>query len=84
MDAPSVEIPMDRIHPNLRVACPEEAVAGLCRLLREGADLEPIQVWFDGWRFRILDGEMHWRALKRLGRSRARVVISPPHGGSRS
>ena len=69
------EIDMHRIRPNLRLIYSIESIEELSRAIVSLGQFEPIQVWFDGEGFRILDGEKRWRACKRLGMARVKVVI---------
>lgn len=64
------------ISPNGRYVCDGEVIDTLCSSIERDGQREPITVWFTGTGFRILDGEKRWRACKRLGLSRIRVVIT--------
>ena len=67
---------LDAISPNRRCLCQEEELAQLCESLRLMGQREPIRVRFVGWVFCIEDGEKRWRACKKLGHRKIRVVIS--------
>ncbi len=68
-------IRIEMVSPNLRLCYPKEVIDGLQSFLRSKADYDPIEVYFDGDYFRILDGEKRWRACKRLGMPFVRAVI---------
>lgn len=70
-----IEVDLDRISPNLRLIYHGDLIEAQCRSIRSRGQVEPIQVWFDGECFRILDGEMQWRACKKLGFSQVKVII---------
>jgi ParB family chromosome partitioning protein len=70
-----VEIELSFISPNRRIILSEETVIELCRHLSTHTHVEPIVVYFEGGMFRILDGEKRWRAMRRLGMRKARVVL---------
>ncbi len=70
-----VDVVIHRIRPNQRLVFRDESIEELCRSILCHGQEEPIQVWFDGEGFRILDGEKRWRACKRLGMTRVRAVI---------
>lgn len=67
---------LDAISPNRRCVCLEEELEQLCESLRAMGQQEPIRVHFGGWVFLIEDGEKRWRACKKLGHRKIRVVIS--------
>lgn len=67
---------LDAIRPNLRYLCQEEELEWLCESLRHLGQQEPIRVRFGRRVFFIEDGEKRWRACKKLGHRRIRVVIS--------
>jgi ParB family chromosome partitioning protein len=69
------ELDLEKISPNLRLVYSFESIEELCRSLLFFGQLEPIQIWFDGERFRILDGEKRWRACRMLGINRVKVII---------
>jgi len=69
------ELDLEKISPNLRLVYYYDAIEELCRSLLSFGQLEPMQIWFDGERFRILDVEKRWRACKRLGIHRVKVII---------
>jgi ParB family chromosome partitioning protein len=73
------EMDIHKIHPNLRAVCDAESIEAICHSLRCCGPMEAIHVWFDGQRFRILDGEKRWRACRHLGISKVPVlVVEPP------
>jgi ParB family chromosome partitioning protein len=43
--------------------------------IRYRGQQEPIQIWFAGEDFRIVDGEKRWRACKKLGVETIQAVI---------
>ncbi len=67
-------IRVDAISPNRRIVYSSEVITKMCALIRTG-QYEPIEVWFDGERFRILDGEKRYRACKRLKMAHIEAVI---------
>jgi len=70
-----IEVDLDKISPNLRLIYHSDSIEGQCCSIRSRGQVEPIQVWFDGECFRILDGEIRWRACKKLGIGRVKVII---------
>jgi len=68
-------IKIEAIEPNQRYVCSVDSLEQLADRMREQGQTEPIKVWFTGECFRILDGEKRWRACKRLGLSRVKVII---------
>jgi len=66
---------LETIHPNLRLIQTLESIEELCRSIQLSGQTEPIHVWFDGWRFRIVDGEKRWRACRKLGMTTVKAVI---------
>jgi ParB family chromosome partitioning protein len=71
-----MELPLHKIHPNLRSLYRLQDIEAVQRAIQSQGLKEPIQIWFDGERFRILDGEKRWRACKRLGITRIRARIA--------
>jgi len=71
-----MQLELRRIVPNLRMVYPVDSIEDLCRSIRSTGQMEPIRVWFDGERFRILDGERRWRACASLGMVRLNAVIA--------
>jgi ParB family chromosome partitioning protein len=69
------EFLVNTIQPNLRLMQNLDAIEELCRFIRSHGQVEPIQVWFDGGRFRIMDGEKRWRACCKLGMTTVQAVI---------
>jgi ParB family chromosome partitioning protein len=69
------EISIDRISPNLFTIHDAETVEEMAMSIRYRGQVEPIQVWFAGEDFRIMDGEKRWRACKKLGALTIKVVI---------
>jgi ParB family transcriptional regulator, chromosome partitioning protein len=75
MESAVREIELRKISPNLRCVCDWESIEELAgSILREG-QVEPIDVWFSGESFRILDGEKRWRACKKLRWEHIRVRV---------
>ena len=70
-----IEIETRRIYPNLRLVYTYEAIDELCRFIRNGGELKPLDVWFDGEGFRIIDGEKRWRACKNLNITHIKVRL---------
>jgi ParB family chromosome partitioning protein len=73
-----VAVEIRKIRPNQRLVFSEESIEDLCRSILCHGRMEPLQVWFDGEGFRILDGEKRWRACKRLGMTRIEVLVVEP------
>jgi ParB family chromosome partitioning protein len=55
--------------------CETEIIDQLCVSIRRFGQLEPIEIWFAGEHFRILDGEKRYRACKKIGMEKIRAVI---------
>ena len=70
-----IEIETRRIYPNLRLVYKHEAIDELCRFILDGGELTPLDVWFDGEGFRIIDGEKRWRACAKLNITRIKVRL---------
>jgi ParB family transcriptional regulator, chromosome partitioning protein len=68
-------IKIEAIEPNQRCICNDDFIEQLADTIREQGQTEPIKVWFTGGCFRIIDGEKRWRACKKLGLSRVKVII---------
>ncbi len=71
-----IEMNIKSIQPNVRIVCSRESIDELCCSIRRLGQLEPIQVWFSGDAYRILDGEKRWRACKRLKMTRIKAIVS--------
>lgn len=69
------EIDLGKISPNLRSIHEIETIEEISRSIRLEGQLEPIEIWFAGESFRILDGEKRWRACKRLHMTSIKAVI---------
>jgi ParB family chromosome partitioning protein len=69
------EFSLEAIQPNLRLIQTLESLEELCRSIQSFGQTQPIHVWFDGWRFRIVDGEKRWRACRKLGITIVKAVI---------
>jgi ParB family chromosome partitioning protein len=69
------EFSLEAIQPNLRLIQHLESIEALCRSIQLSGQTQPIHVWFDGWRFRIVDGEKRWRACRKLGMTMVKAVI---------
>lgn len=76
-----MEIDLYKIHPDLRFVAEEGEILALCRSIRSHGLMEPLKIWFDGQRLRILDGEKRWRACHRLGLARIEATIAKARGG---
>ena len=63
------------IQPNLRLMHNLDALEGLCRFIQTHGQIEPLLLWFDGGRFRIVDGEKQWCACCKLGMTTVKAVI---------
>ncbi len=71
-----LQIKIKSIHPNVRIVCSQEVIEELCRSIRSVGQLEPIEVWYGGGIFRIVDGEKRWRACKKLKMTHIKAVLS--------
>ncbi len=69
------EIQVERVCPNLRYVCSDEALSELAASIRASGLMEPIRVWFAGEHFRIIDGEKRWRACRKLGMTGIDAVV---------
>ncbi|OGP55669.1 MAG: hypothetical protein A2Y65_02855 [Deltaproteobacteria bacterium RBG_13_52_11] len=69
------EFSLEAIQPNLRLIQTLESIEELCRSIQLSGHTQPIHVWFDGWHFRIVDGEKRWRACRKLGMTIVKAVI---------
>ena len=76
MPSKECELFLEAIAPNRRCLCSAEELDRMCASLRSLGQQEPIVVRFGGWVFYIEDGEKRWRACRKLGHRRIRVVIS--------
>ena len=74
-----IEVELEKIHPNLRLIYSYEAIEALCRFIRGGGEIDPLEIWFDGEGFRIKDGEKRWRACKwlRITHVKAKLIEFP-------
>jgi ParB family chromosome partitioning protein len=70
-----LEFSLHTIHPNRRISYHKEIIDDICRSVRSGAQIEPIEIRFTGERYVIIDGEKRWRACKRLGMKRIKVIL---------
>ena len=70
-----IEIEVDRIRPNLRLIYTRETIERVRQYLQSGAEVEPLEIWFDGECYRIWDGEKRWRVCKRLGVKRVKAYV---------
>jgi len=70
-----IEIEVDRIRPNLRLIYTRETVERVRKYLESGAEIEPLEIWFDGESYRIWDGEKRWRACKMLGVRQVKAYV---------
>ena len=73
--AKECEILVDSVCPNPRCICHIQELEDLISSLRQQGQLEPIQVSLEKRTFVILDGEKRWRACKKIGWRKVRVVI---------
>jgi ParB family chromosome partitioning protein len=69
------EIELKKISPNHRLVCSDESIEVLAQSIRLRGQLEPVEIFFMGASFRIMDGEKRWRACRRLGMTRIKAVI---------
>jgi len=58
---------IDTIDPNRRMVIQREVVEQIGISIAQNGQLEPIMIYQQGIRFRIIDGEKRWRAIKWLG-----------------
>lgn len=65
----------DRIQPNYRLCYANEDIERHCVRFFSESGCEPIEVFFDGEVFKIIDGEKRWRAQKRLGMTYVKAII---------
>jgi ParB family transcriptional regulator, chromosome partitioning protein len=68
-------IKIETIIPNRRCICTVESIEQLILSIRKNGQLEPIEIWFTGEDFRIIDGEKRWRACKKLGLSKLKAIV---------
>jgi ParB family transcriptional regulator, chromosome partitioning protein len=68
-------IKIEAIIPNRRCICTVESIEQLIISIRKNGQLEPIEIWFTGEDFRIIDGEKRWRACKKLGVPKIKAII---------
>jgi ParB family transcriptional regulator, chromosome partitioning protein len=68
-------IKTESIKPNRRCICTIDSLEQLIASIRTRGQLEPIKIWFTGEDFRIIDGEKRWRACKKLGVPKMKVII---------
>lgn len=73
-------IKTEAIKPNRRCVCTLDSIEQLIDSIRVRGQLEPIKIWFTGEDFRIIDGEKRWRACKKLGFPRMKVIIMETDG----
>jgi ParB family transcriptional regulator, chromosome partitioning protein len=74
------EIDLTKISPNLRYICDNESIEELCLSIRCHGQLDPIQVFFTGDDFRIVNGEKRWRACRKLRLTKIKVIIVEAEG----
>jgi ParB-like chromosome segregation protein Spo0J len=70
-----IEIEVDRIRPNLRLIFTRETIERVRQHLEGGAEVDPLEIWFDGECYRIWDGEKRWRVCKILGVKRVKAYV---------
>jgi ParB family transcriptional regulator, chromosome partitioning protein len=68
-------IKTEAIIPNRRCICTVESIEQLIISIQKNGQLEPIEIWFTGEDFRIIDGEKRWRACKKLGVPKIKAII---------
>ena len=68
-------IKIEVIKPNRRLVCRVESVEKLIESIRAEGLREPIEIYFTGEEFRIIDGEKRWRACKKIGFRKIKAVI---------
>jgi len=69
------EIDINKVRPNYRLVYLEEAILLLCHDIKSRGLQEPIVVELvENW-FCIVDGEKRWRACKKIGLTRIKVMI---------
>jgi probable addiction module antidote protein len=73
-------IKTEAIKPNRRCICTIDSLEQLIASIRTIGQIEPIQIWFTGEDFRIIDGEKRWRACKKLGVPKMKVIIMESDG----
>ena len=73
-------IKTEAIKPNRRCICAIDSLEQLIASIRTKGQLEPIKIWFTGEDFRIIDGEKRWRACKKLGVPKMKVIILESDG----
>ena len=70
-----IEIEVDRIRPNLRLIYTRETIERVRQYLEAGAEVEALEIWFDGECYRIWDGEKRWRVCKMLGVKQVKAFV---------
>ncbi len=68
-------VKIEVIKPNRRILCRVESVEQLIESIRAEGQRDPIQIYFTGEDFRIIDGEKRWRACKKIGFQKIKAVI---------
>ena len=69
------EIDIIRIQPNRRLIFEEEVILRLGQDIKSRGLQEPLVVELVGYWFQIIEGEKRWRACKKIGLTRVKVVI---------
>jgi ParB family transcriptional regulator, chromosome partitioning protein len=68
-------VKIEAIIPNRRSIFTVESIEQLIMSIQKNGQLEPIEIWFTGEDFRIIDGEKRWRACKKLGVPKIKAII---------
>lgn len=79
MERTCFRLRISSVSANRRLLYSEEVIESMCVTVRSHGAYDPIEVWFDGERFRILDGEKRYRACKRLHMTHIDAVIVEKH-----
>jgi ParB family transcriptional regulator, chromosome partitioning protein len=69
-------IKIEAIIPNRRCIFTVESIEQLIISIQKKGQVEPIEIWFTGEDFRIIDGEKRWRACKKLGMPKMKAIIT--------
>jgi ParB family transcriptional regulator, chromosome partitioning protein len=68
-------VKVEAIIPNRRSIFTVESIEQLIISIQKNGQIEPIEIWFTGEDFRIIDGEKRWRACKKLGVPKIKAII---------
>ena len=69
------EIEINKIHPNYQLVYEEHVILRLCNDIKLCGLQEPIVVELVDYWFQIVDGEKRWRACKKIGCNKIKVII---------